>query len=398
MNTDNLSFEIVPRFYVTCLYVNSKITKSMEKDFIENFKEVGFEIETISIHKIASFDYLNFTRLGYLKIEVKPQKLPSPEPSKLAKVSQAIETLCKKYNSEEVNSIKFDIENQPYAINIAVKVSGLGEKESDEVMWTDDVISRYKKSIGKWIEFYSGHWPDYSEELYLSRIKNNLSNRLSELHFIRKNSSFIYMPHSGYDAYMPYMNKFFIEQILYVRSLLLCYSLLNKEVDEVNRRFTDLKKRPIKEIEKEIEKVETLERSVQNLASHTFKERFQYRRYHSSRVLETCYNLFQIEAISPQVEEKINKLQAALVSERTVQQQKLAQQQRIWISILTVLLGSQVAFEVKDRMITFLNIASDEPIVELIEVGLWVIMGIAVSVAIVGLVYSWFSKRYKIGK
>ncbi|GAG54096.1 unnamed protein product, partial [marine sediment metagenome] len=57
-------------------------------------------------------------------------------------------------------------------------------------------IEKYKKVIGSWTEIYSGQWEDYSETLFNKRIENNLSNRLSELHFLRRNSGFIYMAYS----------------------------------------------------------------------------------------------------------------------------------------------------------------------------------------------------------
>lgn len=77
---------------------------------------------------------------------------------------------------------------------------------------------------------------------------------------------------------------------------------------------------------------------------------------------------------------------------------KLAQQQKLLMSILTVLLGSQKTFTIKNRGISFFNIAPNKPIAELIEVGLWIIMGLGVLAVAVVVGANWLRKRFKIGK
>ncbi|MHA2246986.1 MAG: hypothetical protein ACXADY_18730 [Candidatus Hodarchaeales archaeon] len=330
-------------------------------------------------------------------MDFNPLKLPAPEPSELFKVSQIIEAFCNECNNKEPQKIYFDTVNPPYAINIATKLSGSEEPVSSEGIWTKENILRYKKSLGKWIEFYSGQWADYSEELYLSRVANNLSNRLSEVHFIRTNSSFIFMPSSGFEKFMPYMNEYFFEQILKVRAILFCYYILNEEIDNINDIFPELREKPLKEIEKEIERVGDLNRLVQKLASRVFAERIVNRRAHSRKVLQTCYNLFQIELTSTTLTNKIKNLEQTLASERAENQQKLAAQQKRWILVLNVLLGGQIVFTLRDQLITYFSLEGT-PVEELISTGLLALVGLIVVVAVSGLAYTWLSKRIDFGR
>ncbi|MHA2272973.1 MAG: hypothetical protein ACXACI_13995, partial [Candidatus Hodarchaeales archaeon] len=210
MAPDDLSFEIVPRFYITCFYANEQDIFGMREELSARLKGIDFQLDSFTITELEPFNYRAFHHLGFVRIDLKPLALPAPEPQVLFPVSQAIEELCNEYNTESLHLI-CDSSNPPYAVNIATHAS-------KDLEWSHKAILQYKKPLGKWIEFYSGQWPDYSDELYLSRVENNLSNRLSELHFIRFNSGFIFMPSTGFDRFMPYMDQYFIEQILRVRS------------------------------------------------------------------------------------------------------------------------------------------------------------------------------------
>ncbi|MHA2367667.1 MAG: hypothetical protein ACXADX_02510 [Candidatus Hodarchaeales archaeon] len=385
MAPDDLSFEIVPRFYITCFYANEQDIFGMREELSARLKGLDFQLDSFTITELEPFNYRAFHHLGFVRIDLKPLALPAPEPQVLFPVSQAIEELCNEYNTESLHLI-CDSSNPPYAVNIATHAS-------KDLEWSHKAILQYKKPLGKWIEFYSGQWPDYSDELYLSRVENNLSNRLSELHFIRFNSGFIFMPSTGFDRFMPYMDQYFIEQILRVRSLLYCYNLLNDEIDNLNRRFPELQQSPLAEIENEIGRVEDLDRLIQELASRVFKERIINRRAHSKKVLNVCFDLFQIELVSKKIEEKIVKLQQALSSEREEQQTRLSNQQKKWLLILNLLLGSQIAFTLRDNIKDQFSLEKDDLLVLLLDLGVWGFVVIAALIAAGGLAYTWLSKR-----
>jgi hypothetical protein len=189
------------------------------------------------------------------------------------------------------------------------------------------------------------------------------------------------------------MDQYFIEQILRVRSLLYCYNLLNDEIDNLNRRFPELQQSPLAEIENEIGRVEDLDRLIQELASRVFKERIINRRAHSKKVLNVCFDLFQIELVSKEIEEKIVKLQQALSSEREEQQTRLSNQQKKWLLILNLLLGSQIAFTLRDNIKDQFSLEKDDLLVLLLDLGVWGFVVIAALIAAGGLAYTWLSKR-----
>ena len=103
---------------------------------------------------------------------------------------------------------------------------------AEKIDWTVENIQKYKKKLGMWTEIYSGSWSDYSDTLYDLRVQNNLSNRLSELHFIRRNSGFIYMEEENYRLFFDsYMREFVLTPTAQIRSLLYALISVNESLD-----------------------------------------------------------------------------------------------------------------------------------------------------------------------
>ena len=392
MSEKSLDFELKSSFYITCFYQDEEILQLFKNEFTSEFSDSDLGIALISYKEIDSFDYRKYKHLGFIQIDLKRLKPPTPEPGVILQMSQTIEEFCEKFNIKNPEKILLDRINPPYMINIGTKVLHLEETIPITIEWTKENILKYKKSLGKWVEVYSGQWPDYSEDLYLSRIQNNLSNRLSEVHFIRTNSAFIFIPEEELDNYMPYMRTYFIEQILRVRALLFCYFTLNIEIDKINRRFSELKT-SLPAIENEIVLVEDFERLIERLASQVFKERIINRRAHSKKVLDTCYSLFRIETTATTIQDKINNMQSAFNSVQDKHQQNMASQQILWISILTILTGSQVMFALKDKVLGILGIVETDPKAQLIDSVLWIILGIVLVLSVWILVWPFISSK-----
>ncbi|MHA2227253.1 MAG: hypothetical protein ACXAC8_18700 [Candidatus Hodarchaeales archaeon] len=397
MTENTLDFEFVSYFYITCFYQDEEILQLFKSDLASQLNDSDPGITLISHKEINSFNYRKFNYLGFIQIDLKRLTLPAPEPRVILQMSQTIEEFCEKFNAKFPEKILLDRINPPYMVNIGIKASRSGETTPIAIEWSKENILKYKKSLGTWIEVYSGQWPDYSDELYLSRIQNNISNRLSEVHFIRTNSAFIFMPEEGFDKYMPYMKINFIEQILRVRALLFCYFILNNEIDEFSRRFSQLKM-SLPAIENEIGQVEDLERLIEKLASRVFNERIINRRAHSKKVLNTCYTLFQIELTLTTIQEKINNLQSSFNSVREKHKGSMASRQTLWISILTILTGSQVVFASKEKLLEILGIAETDPTAELIDTILWVIIGIVVIIAVGSLIWTFLNTKFDLRK
>jgi hypothetical protein len=389
MNENTLEFEFESSFFITCFYKDEEILQLFKRELPSQFNVSDPKIALITYKEINSFNYREYNHLGFIQIDLQ-RKTPTPEPVVFLQMSQTIEKFCEKMNTKYPQRILLDRMNPPYMVNIAIKVNYSGETNPISIEWTKENILKYKKSLGKWIEVYSGQWSDYSDELFLSRIQNNLSNRLSEVHFIRTNSAFIFIAEEELNKYMPYMKSYFIGQILQVRALLFSYFVLNREIDIINRRFSELKS-SLPAIENEIVLVEDFERLVEKLASQVFNERIINRRAHSKKVLNTCYTLFQIELTSTTIQEKINNLQSSFHSVQEKHKTNIASQQIIWISILTILTGSQVMFALKDKILELLGFAETDSTAIFIDNTLWILLGVVLVISVGFLVWTFIS-------
>ena len=392
MTENALDFEIESSFYITCFFEDDEILQQFKNSLALELNDSELEIREISYITLDPFNYRTYKHLGFIHIDLERSTLPAPGPEILLEMSQTIENFCEDFNNEHPEKIQLDRINPPFMINFGLKASRSGENTPIAIEWTKENILKYRKSLGPWIEIYSGQWPDYSDELYLSRIQNNISNRLSEVHFIRTNSAFVFMPEEGFARYMPYMKINFIEQILRIRALLFCYFTLNQEIDEFSRRFSRLKM-SLPAIEKEIEEVEDLERLIENLASRVFNERIINRRTHSKRVLDTCYSLFQIQMTSDTIQEKIDNLRSSFNSVREKHKGNVASQQILWISVLTILTGSQFVFALKEKILGMLGIAETAFSAQLLDNVLWISIGLIIIVAVGGIVWTFISSK-----
>jgi hypothetical protein len=385
----SITFELELRYYLTCFIVKTEI-ETIKKRLDEKLRSKGTHTFTkIEFNILSDFIYGSFDTLGYFEIHLERfSHQQQPDVKELIELSNIIGSFIGECNTEYTKYCFFDAKSHPYVLTIAVN-SSIGDIE-----WEKDNVLKYKKELGRWIEFYSGQWEDYSDELYLSRIEHNLSNRLSEVHFIRNNSAFIYMPIEGFEKYMPYMEQYFIEQVIRVRSLLFCYAALNDELDKLDPM--SLSESPLTIIEKALDKVEDLDTVILQVSSKIVEERLTNRRSHSQKVLNLCFDLFGIETARSETEKKLKKIQAIISAKQASEQRKLSDQQNRWIMILNVLLGSQIAFTLKDKVFEFVGIGNENPLYELID-GLFLLtIGLIVVVAVGGILYTWLSKRWTV--
>lgn len=351
MSLDEVKFGLFPRFYILC-YVSNEMSYKFIELIRERLENQKLKIEGIQFLELIPFAYNTYDVLGALEIRLQELTLEymnaidyNKQTLELYEFSQAIENAVKEVNEIATEDVFLDHHNPPYFITIA-NSSTLGE-----IDWTVENVREHKKSLGRWIEFYSGQFPDYSDELYNSRIENNLSNRLSELHFIRLNSAFIYMEREAWlHKYGDYMEKFFINQILRVKALLLSFYVLNLEIDKTNEYLHTLEDPTVKQLEKEIENISKKKVLIDNLNDQLVKEQMMNRRAHSKKTLETCLSLFSIPFVREETNIKVARLQQELDNERAEQQQKFSNSQKKWLLILNVLLGSSVLFTIIDKV------------------------------------------------
>jgi 8-oxo-dGTP diphosphatase len=187
---------------------------------------------------------------------------------------------------------------------------------SDEILpeappWSGENIRAQKRVLGPWIEIYSGAWPDYTEELYDSRIRGNLSNRLSELHFIRKNSGLIYMAPDNLKRFFDsYMRPFVLAPTAQLRAMHFALMSINESLDILNVRearedFLDLDL-----IEEKLSNLRQLRATLQMKMSEIYNELDSNKRQHYTAVLNQLLGEFGLTraGIFGRVDEKFETL------------------------------------------------------------------------------------------
>lgn len=286
-----------------------KIRDQFGAEIISMAKNISLSCEWVPY--LENFPYedensqKNYDTLGYFQFSVEHYK---NEPLKKEKISsnfiqqfpQAIIPLLEKFSKRVENQgIYFDLESPIYIFVIS------NETKPEEVMWTEENINKFKKTIGYWTEIYSGQWEDYSETLYEKRIENNLSNRLSELHFIRRNSGFIYMAEENYkNFFSTYMIEFVLTPPPKMRAVLFALRSINESLDLLFLKTQLEEFKDISTIEKKIRNLRLLRGLIQTKLSLIYNELDYNRRQHYTRVLKHLLEEFEIDRIASRINDK----------------------------------------------------------------------------------------------
>ena len=400
---EEVKFSIIPRFYL--LNLSNKLLLDDSWQEIKNLMQLklkdstSFPLESVEYNRVDDFKFKTFDQLGFIEIRfLKISYEKNYSTDDIYKISLILSNIIELINDKYSEALFLDeFNDKAYLVNIAVD-------SNQSEPWTKEIILKNSHSLGKWIEFYSGQWDDYSEDLWLSRIENNLSNRLSELHFIRTNSAFLYIPEQWWNGQGGKdMEKYFIEQIIQVKALVFCYYILNEEIDKTNDKLEKLKDIPLKILENEIEKVIDFENLVHGIGDRLFKQRIINRRSHAKKILETSLKLLEIDMIREETSKKILRLKSQLVDARAIQQEKLSQQQKRWLLLLNFILGSQVAFTFSDKLKELLNVDgllyeflgenTAKSVMNIIDPIIWLAIIILVTIGVTGILYTFLTKK-----
>ncbi len=181
--------------------------------------------------------------------------------------------------------------------------------------WTREQVRAHMRAIGAWTDVYSGAWPDYSDELYERRVAGNLSNRLSELHLIGKNSGFLYLaPDNMRQFFTSYMHPFVVTPTAQLRAMHFAMFSINESLDILLMRqarddFFDLAA-----IEDKLRDLRQLRSALQMKMSEIYNELDSNRRQHYSAVLRHLLAEFNLErgGIVARIGEKFDTLHDGL--------------------------------------------------------------------------------------
>jgi len=329
---DNI-FEMVKNVSIKCNWV----------PYLENFP-----------YRDENSDYL-YNTLGYFEFEVNYfhndlAKKESLSPMLIQQIPYIILNSLKNYDERPENKeLLLDIESPIYVFATSHKTL------PQEVQWTQENIEKYKKIIGDWTEIYSGQWEDYSEELYNRRVQNNLSNRLTELHFIHRNSGFIYMAEENYKNFFEsYMKPYVLDPTPRMRAVLFALRSINESLDLLFLKTQLEAFQDLESIERKITNLRLLRGLIQTNLSTIYNELDYNRRQHYTTILKHLLHEFEIQDIVSRINDKFNLIYDAI---QVLYQKKNEENQRRTergLSLLNLLFGAGVLADLAGLiMITF---------------------------------------------
>ena len=370
--------DMVKNLYINCSWI----------PYIENFpyKDENSEKE--------------YDVLGYFQFEVEhykgnPEKKEKLSPLLIQQIPFIILDVLKGFtNKSENRGLEIDTESPIY---VFVTSNGTKPKEID---WTNDNINKFKKELGYWNEIYSGAWPDYNETLYNKRIQNNLSNRLSELHFIRRNSGFIYMAKQNYEDYFEsYMRKFVLDPTPKMRAVLFALRSINELLDTLFLKTQSESFIDVETIENKIKNLRLLRGLLQTKLSIFYNELNYNRRQHYTSVLKHLLAEFEIGDLVSRINDKFNIIYDAMEHLYQKKNEELQKRTEKGLNLLNLLFGAGILADLGSVIIIALSLpAGSVPIILLNTIIAVIISGILAVTIIFNVLGKIQAKEARIGK
>jgi uncharacterized membrane protein YeaQ/YmgE (transglycosylase-associated protein family) len=287
--------------------------KDLKNDILELVKHISIKCTWVKC--LSNFLYKDensekgFNTIGYFQFEVEhykevPSNKKSLKPLLIQQIPFLVLNIIKDYDHMPGNEdIYFDIESPIYVFVTSNK------SEPKDIVWNPSNIEKYKKVIASWTEIYSGQWADYSETLFNKRIENNLSNRLSELHFLRRNSGFIYMAEDNYEKFFKsYMKQYVVDPTPKMRAVLFALRSINESLDLLFLKTQSQAFQGLKVIEEKIKNLRLLRGMIQTTLSAIYNEVDYNRRQHYTSVLKHLLTEFELENIVERINQKFNTI------------------------------------------------------------------------------------------
>jgi 8-oxo-dGTP diphosphatase len=239
---------------------------------------------------------LHFNKLGYFEFEVEyfadhPERRGEIEPVLVQQPPViAAERLRRLAAQKSSSTLRLDLVSPIFVYVISEEVRPAPPP------WTQEQIQAHKRAIGVWTEVYSGAWPDYNDELYDRRVAGNLSNRLSELHLIRKNSGLLYLaPDNMQQFFDRYMRPFVVAPTAQLRAMHFALFSINESLDILLMRQAreDFRDRTV--IEQKLRDLRQIRSALQMKMSGIYNELDSNKRQHYSSVLRHLLSEFSLE-------------------------------------------------------------------------------------------------------
>jgi len=340
----SVEIEILIKNKLNSLTEKEIYRKELADDILQLAKNISLTCQWVPY--MTNFPYKDENRerkydtLGFFKFEVEyfkddPKKKESIRPMLIQQIPHIVLTSIKDFGKRDENKgIHFDTESP-----IFVWVTSNKTKPT-EISWTPENIEKYKKVISNWTEVYSGQWSDYSETLFDKRIENNLSNRTSELHFIRRNSGFIYMAEDNYERFFEsYMIKWVLDPTPKIRAVLFALRSINESLDHVFLKSNSDVFMNLDTIEGKIKNLRLLRGLIQTNLSTIYNELDYNRRQHYTSVLNHLINEFALQSIVSRVNEKFTIIYDSMEELYLKKSEENQQKTEKGMNILNMLFG-----------------------------------------------------------
>ena len=288
---------------------------------------------------------LTYNTLGYFKLEVEyyrnePFQKDSITPDLIQQIPHISIDILKEFNKRKENQyLLLDIDSPIYVFAISKKIKPM------EVQWTEENIDRYKRRIGSWAQVYSGQWADYSDKLFERRTKKNLSNRITELHYIQRNSGFIYMAQKNYESEFDYINQMILTPTPSIRAVLFALMSINNSLDILfMKRYSDVFM-SLEQIEEKTKNLRFLRGMIQTKMSLIYSELDWNPREHYVRVLTHLLKIYRIETIIERINAKFKTLYDTLQELYTKRNEENQRNTKKAVNFLSVLFGAGFIIE-----------------------------------------------------
>jgi len=325
----------------------STLEGNIERALIEDpvIEKLTLDVE-VSWSHISEMNLEEMTWLGVLKIQtdIGHAKIDVKEIQNLS--IRLSKVLMKNFeNLNEQGRIMFDIDSPLYVILSADKTHPKVEE------WDNQAIQRHKKSLGPYLELYSGQWPDYSDDLYDRRIENNLSNRTSELHFYARNSAFLYLEGDGYEKYWNYVEDVMDPPLVRARGVIFVMLKLQDLIQRFLLDLPDLRTQDICIIEDKQAELEKTNLSLMQLIAVIRREDMINMRSHARALNDHLIDLFRIEEVLSHVTNALDYVRESIQLVYDEKNRDIQERQERLFLYLSIILGASVVTEAINTLI-----------------------------------------------
>ena len=302
-----------------------------------------------------------YDTLGFFQFEVEyyknePEKKENIKSNYIQQIPQMILNYLKEYSKKEENKgVLFDLKSPIYIFLISDNI------KPDIVEWTLENIKKYKKIISYYTEIYSGQWEDYSEKLYDKRIRHNLSNRKSELHFICRNSGFIYMAKENYKNFFDsYMKRNVLTPTPNMRAAQFALRSINESLDLLFLKTQLGGFLNVKVLEDKQRNLRLLRGLIQTNLSLIYNELYYNRRQHYTSVLKHLLKEFDIAKIVKRINEKFNIIYDSISEMYKRKNEEIQKRTEKGFNLLYILFGAGILADLGGVIMIALSLSAGD--------------------------------------